>query len=126
MNFVPRVMYMRMVSPFSTATTTYFLSADLKTPLNVAMAPAGNCSRARVRARVASQLMVIPLFLQALVRGFDKIVGSPVAVMAVERIVVSRRLRGLDLFERHALFGHGPNTVADDRHHIAIFHDFRL
>ena len=45
---------------------------------------------------------------------------TKLAGVTYSRIVVARRTRRLDLFERHPLADQILNAVADDDHHVAV------
>src|SRR5579875_1285301 len=55
-------------------------------------------------------------------RRYELLVCPRAFRVAVKRIVIERGPRRLNLVERHALFYHGAQPVANDRQHIAIFH----
>src|SRR6266446_1003223 len=56
-----------------------------------------------------------PLQLEAPVDRFDEHVGGPGAARrTVARIIVARGPRGLHLCQRHTLFDHSPNPIAND------------
>src|SRR5687767_15726284 len=54
---------------------------------------------------------------------FDEHVGGPwAAVRTVAGPVAQGRIGGLHLFERHFLVDHALDPGADDRDHVAVFH----
>src|SRR5665213_345375 len=64
---------------------------------------------------------------KALVDRLYKHAGRPRAgVGTVARRISRRRLRGLDLLERHALLAQVLNAIANDRHHVAVVDDVEL
>src|SRR4029450_1655659 len=52
--------------------------------------------------------------------GVDEHVARPVASALEQPVVVHRRPGPLDLLQRQSLPDHCTDTIADDRHHVAI------
>src|SRR5580698_2696953 len=64
---------------------------------------------------------------QASINRSYKTVGGPWAVLgAPAGVVILGEPGSLDLFERHALLDGVLNPIANDCHHIAVFHDVEL